>query len=40
MLFSHKDKIKLKNYLLKNLIKIKGVLSVTLVGSFWKKKSK
>ena len=37
MLFSHKDKIKLKNYLLKNLIKIEGVLSVTLVGSFWEK---
>ena len=38
MLFSHKDKIKLKNYLLKTLINIEGVISVTLVGSFWEKK--
>ncbi len=35
MLFSYQDKNKLKNYLLKTLIKLKGVISVTLVGSFW-----
>ena len=37
MLFSHKDKIKLKKYLLKTLINIESVISVTLVGSFWEK---
>jgi ribonuclease H / adenosylcobalamin/alpha-ribazole phosphatase len=39
MSFSHRDKIKLKNYLLKTLINKEGVISVTLVGSFWEKKN-
>jgi broad specificity phosphatase PhoE len=37
MLFSHKDKIRLKNHLFKIIKDIDGVISVTLVGSFWNK---
>lgn len=37
MLFSYKDKIRLKNHLFKIIMGIDNVLSVTLVGSFWNK---
>lgn len=37
MIFSNKDKNKLKNYIFKNLMSIDEILSVTLVGSFWNK---
>ena len=41
MLFSSKQKKKLKEDLFKTLIKNKNVISITLVGSFWEdKKSK
>ncbi len=38
MLFKYRDKINLKKDIFKSLISIKGVVSVTLVGSFWEKK--
>ncbi len=37
MSFKYKDKLRLKKKLLINLTKINGVVSVTLVGSFWEK---
>lgn len=39
MLFSQQDKNRLKNHLFKILSSIKGVISITLVGSFWTKKN-
>ena len=38
-LFSIREKKKLKNDLFKSLFKIKNVISVTLVGSFWENKN-
>jgi len=41
MLFTNREKQRLKKDLFKTLIKNKNVISVTLVGSFWEnKKSK
>lgn len=37
MVFSNKDKIKLKKHLFRIITNIEGVMSVTLVGSFWDK---
>ena len=39
MSFTHQKKIGLKKYLLKSLYSINGVVSVTLVGSFWRAKT-
>ena len=39
MSFKYSDKVKLKKDIFKTLNKIKDVVSVTLVGSFWEKKS-
>ena len=39
MLFKYRDKINLKKDIFKSLISTKGVVSVTLVGSFWEKKN-
>ena len=39
MTFKYRDKVKLKKDIFKTLIEIKDVLSITLVGSFWEKKS-
>ena len=38
MSFKYSDKVKLKKDIFKTLNKIKDVVSVTLVGSFWEKK--
>ena len=39
MSFTLKKKIGLKKHLLKSLYSINGVVSVTLVGSFWRAKT-
>ena len=39
MVFNYRDKVKLKKDIFKSLIDINEVVSVTLVGSFWEKKS-
>ena len=39
MLFKHRDKVKLKKDIFKTLLDINDVVSITLVGSFWEKKS-
>ena len=39
MLFKYRDKVNLKKDIFKTLTDINEVVSVTLVGSFWEKKS-
>ena len=39
MVFNYRDKVKLKKDIFKTLLDINDVVSITLVGSFWEKKS-